>query len=89
MKVTLNELFNNKKKYIGKLINIVKQGGKYHYDYQDIPKMRILTDVQKKTENKVKWIVWRWEQDYTNYDCGYSGIAEGKYGNFNNCYLEV
>lgn len=73
----------------GKRANIVSQGGKYHYDFQDIPKYRILKKVYKKIEKGVEWVYWEWvaQQGNLDFDCGYSGHTISE--NFRDNYLEI
>jgi len=75
MKILIKDL--PKKNLRGKKINIVRQGGRYHYDYQDKPKIRTFLKAVYKTKNDIKWVYWYWipERNGIEYDCGYSGIA--------------
>ena len=89
MKILLKDL-PKVKNLKGKKINIVRQGGKYHYDYQDIPKIRtFIRAAIKRTKNNILWVYWYWkpESEFNKYDCGYSGVALTE--NYKNSYLEV
>ncbi len=89
MKIKLTDL-PKRKDLIGKMINIVRQGGKYHYDYQNVPKKRKFLEAIIKIENGVKWIYWYWKPEADNsrdYDCGFSGVTISP--NFDNSYLEI
>jgi len=83
-KLYLKDLPNHKD-LIGKKINIIRQGGKYHYDYQDIPMIREFRGAKFKTEKGVKSIEWYWKPEPITgerlkrwmgigQDCGWSGI---------------
>ena len=104
MKILIKDLPEHKKELIGKTINVVSQGGKYHYDYQDRKIMRQITnitthyEIDKKTGEKIKWITWYWipqhmtEEEtkgiYSNQDCGFAGIGLGS-DLWNSRYLEI
>ena len=75
------------KEVAGKKDNIRFRGGKYHYDYQDIPKIRTLEKVYIRFEKvngvKQEWLCWTWKPEAKpmEHDCGFSGImisANGK-----------
>ena len=83
IKVMIKDL-PDRKDLIGKRFNMTRQGGKYHYDYQNVPKMRIFLGAKRYTEKGIKWVQWNWQVEAThntdNYysnacDCGYSGIG--------------
>lgn len=87
----------NRKDLIGKRINVKRQGGKYHYDYQDKKKMRVFLGARTYTEKGIKWVEWNWmpepienEDTYysDNHDCGYSGIGLGS-DLWDSSYLEI
>lgn len=93
-KVLLKDL-PNRKDLIGKRINVQRQGGKYHYDYQDKPMMRVFLGArQYQDKNAGTWIEWRYVPEWedrghygSGYDCGYSGVGiDGDL--FNESYLE-
>ncbi len=88
MKIELKDLPTHKE-LIGKTINVTRQGGKYHYEYQDIPMIRIFKGAKIKIENGIKWIYWYWEPENNpnKYDCGYSGVTLKN--NFGKSYLEI
>jgi hypothetical protein len=93
MKLTLNELLKKKKEFIGKEIDIVRKGGFYLYDYQNKHKYRILTDVKKVKEQDTGtyFIMWYWQPQPSGleFDCGMSGIANGKNNEWELSYLEI
>lgn len=85
------------KELIGQKINVTRLGGKYHYDYQDVPMMRVFTGAEIYTNKnreggKDSWLRWNWIPEYDEEtgkeDCGYSGIRMNN-ENFNLSYLEV
>ena len=88
MKILLVDLPKHKE-LIGKRINVTSQGGKYHYDYQDIPNLKVFQGAKIKKENGIKWIYWYWtpESNGAEYDCGYSGLAIVEL--HENSYLEI
>jgi hypothetical protein len=65
-KVYLKDL-PNRKDLIGKRINITRQGGKYHYDYQDVKHIRTFRGAEfktikdGKTQKPVIWVYWYWD----------------------------
>jgi len=67
MKILIKDLLEHKEEIIGKRINIVRQGGKYHYDYQDRKVFRVITDIKthfekdNKTKENIKWVTWFWK----------------------------
>ena len=75
MKVLVKDL-PNRKDLIGKRFNMRRQGGKYHYDYQDKPLIRTFWGAQKYRKNGLNWIKWKWEpmSDALNFDYGYDEI---------------
>ena len=75
----------------GMKADIIRQGGKYHYDYQDIPKIRTLESVKVKTIKGETWIYWYWTPEHENgiYDCGYSGVADSELHRINDVYIRV
>jgi len=83
-KVLLHDL-PARKDLIGKRINVVSQGGEFHYDYQDKPFMRIFTGAKIKTLHGKKFIEWYWEPESINgkTDCGWSGIGLENHNKFN------
>jgi len=86
MKIKLSDLPKHKE-LIGKRINVQRQGGRYHYEYQDKPKMRIFTGAKIKIEKGIRWIYWYWEKE-TEDNCGYSGVTLTS-DLFGSSYLEV
>lgn len=92
-KILLTDL-PGRKDLIGKRVNVRRQGGLYHYDYQDKPMMRIFLGAKKyKETHKGKssnWVQWEWKPEPKGlaYDCGYSGVGiDGDL--FSTSYLEV
>lgn len=96
MKILLSELKDHKE-LIGEKINVIRQGGLYHYNYQDTPMMRTLTDVHiRKNTHKGKqetWLEWRWTPDIDpetgKCDCGYSGMRINDNPDFCASFLET
>lgn len=87
-KVKLINLVN--KDVAGIEANVVCQGGKYHFNYQDTPKIRTLEKVYFKEEKGVKWIYWTWKKEAHHQggpDCGYSGIADSELHRLNEAYI--
>jgi len=89
MKIMLNKLPRYNQILKGKKINVIRQGGKYHYDYQDKKKIRIFVGAKFKIEKGKKWIYWYWQPKMITgeYDCGYSGVTISS--NYNGSYLKV
>lgn len=81
-KINLEEL-PNRKDLIGKKINVRRQGGKFHYEYQDRPMMRIFRGAKITKERGDTFCTWYWTPEFDDsipnvthgIDCGYSGIA--------------
>lgn len=73
----------------GVLANVTRQGGKFKYNYQDVPCMRVLKSVKIRIEKGVRWVYWYWtpQADNGKNDCGYSGVS--LYENFAGSYLWV
>ncbi len=76
--------------------DVRRQGGKYHYDYQDIPMIRTLEKVVIKKEKGEDWIYWYWipEMDTTpglqvGIDCGYSGIADSDLHRLKEAFISI
>ena len=81
-----------KKNVSGISANVKRQGGKYHYDYQDEPMIRTLKRVYTKIEKGIKWLIWEWEPKHDQlreYDCGYSGIADCENHQINEAYIFI
>jgi len=81
-----------KKDVSGIFANVTRQGGKYHYDYQDEPMIRALKRVYIKIEKSVKWLMWEWEPEHDRllvHDCGYSGIADCENHRINEAYIFI
>ena len=87
LKIKLIDLVGKNVK--GRMANIVRQGGKYHYSNQDIPKYRILQRVYQKTIKGVSWLYWEWipQADGLQYDCGYSGVTNSEV--YKDSYLKI
>lgn len=81
----------------GKRINVTRRGGLFHYDYQDVPMMRVFQSAEVHTEihkgRKESWLRWNWtpeiEEGASKYDCGFSGMRMNDNEDFNLSYLEV
>ena len=79
----------------GTIANVTRQGGSYHYDYQDGDMVRVLKKVYFKTERGVKWLYWTWEaRPEENFkhgyrDCGYSGVADSELHRLNEAYIYI
>lgn len=73
-KIRLKDL-PKRKDLIGKKINITRQGGIYHYDYQDKIRLRTFLGAKFKIEKGEKWLYWNWKPEANSPDCGYSGIT--------------
>ncbi len=84
MEVLLTEL-PKRKDLIGKQLNMIAQGGEFHYDYQDVPHYRIFKSAKFRKETNGTWVYWYWEKHnfcerHNTPDCGYSGaLIEEKY----------
>ena len=81
-----------KKDVEGVTANVTRQGGLYHYDYQDEPMIRKLKKVYTKKEKGVLWLYWTWEPapHRNGYpDCGYSGIADSERHRINEAYIFI
>lgn len=77
-KVRLIDLVNTDVK--GLVANIIRQGGKFHYDYQDNVMLRELESVRIKKEKHTghTFLYWSWTPEidiHRRFDCGYSGIS--------------
>jgi len=101
-KVNLMELIGKDVK--GIKANVRRQGGLYHYDYQDIPMIRTLSKVYLKYVKDDKgivstWLFWEWEpksdttvcpgSNYPVNDCGYSGIGNCELHPINEAFIFV
>jgi len=81
----------------GKRINVTRLGGLFHYDYQDVPMMRVFSGTKVYTEfhkgRKETWLRWDWipeiEEKTGRLDCGFSGMRMNDNEDFNLSYLEV
>lgn len=72
--------------------NVMRQGGKYHYDYQDEPLIRKMKRVYFRKEDGKKWLYWTWEPARHKdgyYDCGYSGIMDCKEHRADEAYIYI
>lgn len=85
----------DRKDLIGQRVNVRRQGGKYHYEYQSVPMMRIFLGARTYTEKGIKWVEWSWKPEETNEDdhfynrdCGYSAIGMGS-ENLKGSYLNT
>lgn len=85
LKVKLIDLVG--KPVFGIKANVVRQGGKFHYDYQDKEMIRELISVEIKKKEGKKWIYWHWKTEPCEIsyfkDCGYSAIADSEDFPFN------
>ena len=84
-KLFLSEIVN--KKFEPFKINTNVFGGKYHYEYLDVPRVRTLTKVITRKEKGCTWLEWHWIPEYCELRherdvCGFSGYMiydkEGK-----------
>lgn len=94
-KILLEDL-PKRKDLIGKTINVIRQGGKYNYDYQNKPMLRKFLGARFYKENNKLWLRWEWQPktDVNGHtDCGYSGIGLWKDNDkdnlFDNSYLLI
>jgi hypothetical protein len=77
----------------GIIANVVHQGGKFHYDYQDVPLMAPLERV-RRTTNKARakgdWVHWHWQEPLPEQSearkrakfgssCKFSGLQLGEF----------
>lgn len=89
-KVKLMDLIGKNVK--GIKANVIRQGGKYHYDYQDMPMIRSLVNIiTKKIQGEI-WLYWYWIPEQTadgRIDCGYSGIADSENHPIEQCYISI
>jgi len=79
--------------------NVRRQGGKYHYDYQDVSMIRKLSKVYIKKEKGCDWLYWEWYSQngsdvcpLSNYpvnDCGYSGIGDSDLHPIKEAYILI